>query len=48
MFSSTTESLFDELANLELFPPNAYIHLPYDILVCLYCYDMYMPEVLLL
>ena len=27
MFCSTIENLFDEPANLEIFPPNAYIHL---------------------
>ena len=41
MFSFTIESLFDEPADLELFPPNAYIYLLYDILVYLYCYDVY-------
>ena len=31
MFCSTIENLFDEPANLEIFPPNAYIHLLYAV-----------------
>ena len=31
MFCSTVENLFDEPANLELFSPNAYIHLLYAV-----------------
>ena len=33
MFCSTIENLFDEPANLEIFPPNAYIHLLYAVCV---------------
>ena len=53
MFSSTIENLFDEPANLELFPPNAYIHLLYAVRMyipsqyALYCCDIRMPELLL-
>lgn len=36
MFSSTIENLFDEPANLELFPPNAYIHLLYAVRISLF------------
>ena len=35
MFCSTIESLFDEPANVEIFPPNAYIHLLYSVSVLL-------------
>lgn len=37
MFSSTMENLFDEPANLEVFPPNAYIHLLYTVSFFILC-----------